>query len=228
MKKIVYIFIVIIVFCLSCTELDSYVEPSETLTGKLIDQISGNPFLTEQPNGFRIRLVETSWSDQPQPEYFWGKEDGTFTNTKVFMGTYEVTPVEGAFFDVEPRIIEIKGKINLDFEVVPYLSLEVLRVERPTPETLEIVYRISRTKETDKILDSRVFVSTNPNVGTNIFDADLSPMRDFSEIKDSIVLQDIYEEKIEGLQPNKTYYVRIGARTDNKSKRYNFSKIYSF
>lgn len=210
----------------ACSQLDNYAEPAETLTGKIIDRVTGEPLVSEQPNGFRIRLLETSWSETPQPEYFWGKADGTFVNTKIFAGTYEVTPVEGAFFDVEPRSIEIKGKVNVDFEVIPYLSIDVLQIERTSPETLEVSYRFSRSKIGDKILDSRVFVSTNPNVGTNIMDADLSPMRDFSEIDDIDALSNTYVEKIEGLNPKKTYYVKVGARTNNSSKRYNFSKTY--
>lgn len=130
------------------------------------------------------------------------------------------------FFDVEPRSIEIKGKVNVDFEVIPYLSIDVLQIKRTSPETLEVSYRFSRSKIGDKILDSRVFVSTNPNVGTNIMDADLSPMRDFSEIDDIDALSNTYVEKIEGLNPKKTYYVKVGARTNNSSKRYNFSKTY--
>lgn len=106
------------------------------------------------------------------------------------------------------------------------MSIDVLQIERTSPETLEVSYRFSRSKIGDKILDSRVFVSTNPNVGTNIMDADLSPMRDFSEIDDIDALSNTYVEKIEGLNPKKTYYVKVGARTNNSSKRYNFSKTY--
>lgn len=210
----------------SCGKLDNYAEPEETLTGKLIDKISGETLLTEQPNGFRIRLLETSWSEAPQPEYFWGKADGTFRNTKIFAGTYEVTPVEGAFFDVEPRSVEIKGKVDLTFEVIPFLSLEVINIERISPEVIEVSYRIKRSQIGDKILDSRVFVSTNPNVGTNIMDANLSPMVNLSEIEDEKVLSDTYTERIDGLNPKKTYYVKVGARTNNANKRYNFSKTF--
>lgn len=225
-KRLFISFLSLSLMLVSCSEIDNYSEPEETLTGKLIDKVTGETLITEQPNGFRVRLTEISWSYTPQPEYFWGKSDGTFKNTKIFAGTYEVTPVEGAFFDVEPRSVEIKGKVDLTFEVIPFLSVDVVKVERPTAETIEVSYKINRSQVGDKILDSRVFVSTNPNVGSNIVDASLSPLRDLSTINDEEILSKTYVEKIEGINPNKTYYVKIGARTNNANKRYNFSKTY--
>lgn len=227
MKRLfLFALFVMTMLMLSCTTIDNYTVPSEKLSGRLIDKTTGEVFVTEQPNGFRIRLLEISWSDTPQPEYFWGKADGTFNNSKIFKGTYEVTPVEGAFFDVDPKIVEIEGNTCLDFEVLPFLRIEALKVERITRGSLEVSYKIIREIAADKIIDARVFVSTNPNVGSNIIDSELSPMKDFSEIDDREVLSHIYTEKIEGLKENKTYYIRIGARTNNSNKRYNFSKTF--
>lgn len=226
MKKInlaVCLFVATIL--ISCDKLDNYDGPQETLTGRVIDEITGEPIVTEQPNGFRIKLSEISWSDSPQPEYFWGKADGTFTNTKLFAGMYEISPVEGAFFPVEPQKVEVKGSVNVDFKVTPYLSVSASEIKRTDAGTLEVTYTIARSKVGDKILDSRVFVSTNPNVGANIIISDLSPLKDLKEVADADVLKTTYKETITGLQSGKTYYVRVGARTDNVSKRYNFTKI---
>lgn len=210
---------------ISCGELDNYDGPQETLTGRVIDEVTGEPLLTEQPNGYRIKLSEISWSDNPQPEYFWGRADGTFTNTKLFAGTYEISPVEGAFFPIEPQKVEVKGSVSVDFKVMPYLSVTASEIKRIDAETLVVTYTIARSKVGDKILDSRVFVSTNPNVGSNILSNDLSPLKDLKEVADTEILKTTYQETIKGLQSGKTYYVRVGARTDNASKRYNFTKI---
>ena len=73
----------------SCT-VDTYPLPEETLTGKLICP-DGTNLITEQPNGFKIRMneiVDGKIADIPQD--FWGKADGTFRNTRIFEGSYIV------------------------------------------------------------------------------------------------------------------------------------------
>lgn len=225
MKKINYLMLLFITtLIISCEKLDNYDEPKESLSGRLIDQTTGETLVTEQPNGFRIKMSEISWSDNPEPEYFWGKADGTFNNSKIFAGTYQVTPVEGAFFTVDPQTIEIKGSVNIEFKVIPYLSVSVIEINRIDDETLDVTYSISRKQVGDKILDSRVFVSTNPNVGINILSNELSPIKDLKDIPDEDILQNTFKETIKGLTKDKSYYVRIGARTDNASKRYNFTQ----
>lgn len=226
MKKInILMLLLIVVLTMSCEKLDNYDDPKERLTGRLTDQMTGDALITEQPNGFRIKMSEISWSDNPEPEYFWGKADGTFNNTKIFAGTYEITPVEGAFFPVEAQTLEIKGTVEIEFKVIPYLSVSVADIKRINDETIEITYTIARKQIGDKILDSRVFISTNPNVGTNILDNDLSPLKDLKDIPDEEILQTTFKETIKGFVKGKTYYVRVGARTDNANKRYNFTKV---
>ena len=216
--------LITVVVLAGCTEIDNYDEPGETLTGSIIDEVTNKPIITEQPNGFRIKLSEISWSDNPQPEYFWGKADGTFNNTKIFKGTYEVSPVEGAFFPVEPVTTEIKGTTKLEFVVTPYLSVNITNTSFSNG-VLNVSYKISRTKVGDKIADARVFISTNPNVGSNILMNELSPLKELSDMDDTEILSTIFTETIEGFDAQKTYYMRVGARTDNSSRRYNLTEI---
>lgn len=206
----------------SCMDVDNYDEPQETIRGTVTDMITGEPLVTEQPNGFRIQLAEISWSDSPQLEYFWGKADGTFQNTRLFPGTYEVIPVEGPFFDIEPKTVEVSGVTVVNFEVMPYLHVTA-SIQR-NGETLNVTYNIERQRVGNKIIDVRVFVSTNPNVGFNIINTNLSPMRDLSSTPDEEILQTTYQETITGLETGRTYYVRVGARTDAGDRRYNFTK----
>ncbi|MDR1982141.1 MAG: DUF3823 domain-containing protein [Tannerellaceae bacterium] len=222
MKKYLIVCLLFGLFA-SCDKLDTYDEPKETLTGAVIDITTNKPIQTEQPNGYRLRLMELSWSDNPIPLYFWGKADGTFNNSKVFAGEYEITPVEGAFFSPAPQTVKIKGTVNVEFKVTPYLSVHADQITLANDQLL-VKYRILRTQEGDKIYDSRVFVSTNPNVGFNVLIGSLSPLRDLRSIDDQTILQTTFEEQITGLEKGKTYYVRIGARTNNPSLRYNFSE----
>lgn len=225
MKRIYYLLYIVLmsILSVSCSEIDNYDGPSETLTGCVIDEVTNKPIITEQPNGFRIKMEEVSWSDNPQPEYFWGKADGTFNNTKIFPATYEISPVEGAFFPVEPVKAEVKGTTKIEFKVMPYLTVLISDILYEG-DRLNVTYTISRAKTGDKIIDSRVFVSTNPNVGSNILENELSPMKDLSGISDEEILKTTFKESISELEKGKIYYVKVGARTDNPSKRYNFTE----
>lgn len=222
-KKNFLMYMLLILGIVSC-EIDNIDVPSAAISGSLIDETTNKPLVTEQPNGFRIKMIETSWSESATPEYFWGKADGTFKNTKVFSATYDVQPVEGAFFPVDPVSVKIDKSKTIDFTVTPYLSIHPKRVEI-VGDAIEVEWTISRSKVGDKILDTRVFVvHDNPNVGTNYFTTALSPMVDLSGISDEEALSTTYKQTITGLTKGKTYYVKIGARTDNSSKRYNFTE----
>ena len=122
MKKTIIALCILAVAVVSC-KVDTYNLPSETLTGKVVCA-DGTPFITEQPNGFRIRLDEVVDGKITNfPQYFWGKPDGTFRNTKIFKGTYVVQPVEGAFLPVDPVEVEISGETELTFEVTPNITI---------------------------------------------------------------------------------------------------------
>ena len=90
----------------SC-DVDNYDGPDGTLTGSVIDAITGQPIQTEQPNGYRIKYKEISWSENATDQFLWGKPDGSFNHTKLFAGTYEMTAVEGAFVDSETEVVDI-------------------------------------------------------------------------------------------------------------------------
>lgn len=228
MKTIDLLFISLIMWCVSsCSPIDNMPGPEACITGSLICESTNEPFITEQPNGFRIKMLETSWGEGVTPEYFWGKPDGTFKNSKIFSATYEIEPVDGAFFPVTPITVTIEESANVDFVVTPYLTINVSKIEQSN-NSLKIEWTITRSKVGDKILDTRVFVFDNPNVGTNIFTESLSPMIDLSGISDEEALSQTYTQVIEGFSSNKTYWVRVGARTNNTLKRYNFSEVEKF
>src|SRR5690554_6913395 len=90
----VALFCIIAVNISACLEKDEYEAPNAAIMGSVIDKNTGQPIQTEQVNGIRIKMEETSWGDDYVPTYFWVKQDGTFQNTKVFSGVYTVTPVD--------------------------------------------------------------------------------------------------------------------------------------
>src|SRR3546814_17940890 len=103
MKRPYYIMlrplVIIALFAMTACEVDTYDLPSETLTGRLVDT-DGEPFVTEQPSRFKIRMMEDGASPFSD---FRGKEDGTFCNTTIFTSKYKIHPYTGNSFQVEPR-----------------------------------------------------------------------------------------------------------------------------
>lgn len=123
----------------SCSlfELDNYDAPEETLVGQVVTAGTGEPVLTDQGSeGIRVRLTELSWGENvtPNPDIFC-MPDGSFQNTKLFKGTYNVR-VDGPFIPLlreddrgvpladETQTLDIGGTTEVVFEVQPFLKVE--------------------------------------------------------------------------------------------------------
>lgn len=138
MKKIAYLLYSLFIFS-SCSmfELDNYDEPKETVQGEVVDIATGEPILTDQGSeGIRVRLTELSWGKNvtPNPDFFC-MPDGTFQNTKIFKGTYNIR-IDGPFIPLiressdgipladETKTVDIAGITKVKFEVQPFLKVE--------------------------------------------------------------------------------------------------------
>lgn len=221
MKKITYCILSVLWLMTSCElfELDAYDAPAETLQGSLKDA-EGNSFITEQPNGFKIRIMEEGSST---PRDFWGKTDGTFLNTKIFKGTYKIVPTDGAFFPVDTVTSEIAGITTLDFEVIPFLKVDATITA--VGEDLRATYSIEQALGAGKIRNARLLVSKwNPNVGMNY--SDKSVVRDLSGVPDATIVQTEYTDEIIGyLESGVIYYARVAVLANNSIGKYNFSPV---
>lgn len=207
-----------------CTKVDNYPEPDKTLTGKIIDAETGEPLYTEQPDGTRIKLLQTDWNDNPIPQYFWAKTDGTFRNTKIFKGKYDVIPVDGPFIPLtEPQKIDLSGgESDLTFKVVPFLRVKLLEVS-VNGTTVIVSYKIERPSATFKITDAKVFVSTTSQATNASFDNKLTQTNDLQGTDDNVILATTYTASIT-LPEKRSFYIRVGARSeDNVSRRYNYT-----
>lgn len=232
MKRLIHISIsCLFVFAMNaCLQTDEYAAPSETLLGSIIDKNTGQPIQTEQTNGIRIKMDETSWSDEPVPTYFWVNQSGSFQNTKIFHGTYTITPVDGPFFPVEGKSVEIKGKTEMNFEVEPFLNVEITDIKQ-NGGNVDVSFKISRSTASFKITDARVFVSNIQYVGNSTFLNNktgqvLTPSINLNSVPDETVLATTYTLNVVGLESGRTYYLRVGARTnDDVQKRYNYTDI---
>lgn len=176
MKKILLYIILcaapLMVF-LSCTEWDNYDEPKETFYGNIIDKGTNENMFTDHThdNGTRVKMMEYSWSETPDPFYFAVKGDGTFQNTKIFKGTYDIT-VFGPFVPILPiKDVVIKGKVKMDFEVEPFLRIILTREPvKNADRTVTFYYKVERGTTTApyatrNLSSFKLHGGTNPYIG---------------------------------------------------------------
>jgi hypothetical protein len=198
MKKIVFCTLLFTLFSFSSCDLfklDNYDEPEETLQGEVVDAVTGERVLTDQGSeGIRVRLTELSWGPNVthNPD-FYCMSDGSFQNTKLFEGTYNIS-IDGPFIPLaredergvpladETKTMDIKGVTKVKFEVQPFLKIEW--VGEPTVSNGKITAKVRVTRavsESDfqakiepmggysssflNVTDIQLFVSYSSSVG---------------------------------------------------------------
>lgn len=157
-------------------EVDNYEGPKETFKGKFTDKVTGEPFQTAiGNNGIRIRMMEYSWSDDPQPYDMYVMQDGRFNNTKVFKGEYGVTP-EGAFVPLEEERIKIQGVVEKNYEVEPLLRIEwvgepVINSDGTVDVQIKVTRGTANPDYQQALNDVWLFVSETNYVGIHSYSA---------------------------------------------------------
>ncbi len=248
MKKIFYslIFLIAVSFFSSCElwELDNYSEPKETIKGKVIDEVTGDLVLTDQGSeGIRVRLRELSWEETPTPDNFdfFCMKEGTFQNTKVFKGFYNVR-IDGPFIPLvrinnvgdtiadESKYIEIKGVTEVEFKVQPFLKLKwvgeptvkdgkitatfiVERAVSPADFKAKIEPMGNYSDDFLNVTDVRLFVSQVPYVGYREWDNRYSVQIDYDGNSfESLFGKPITVTTNGVIPPGRTVFIRAAAR----------------
>ena len=205
MKKIKFYSLLCAVFLMtSCQmfEMDNYDEPSETIWGEVVDEATGKRVLTDQGSeGIRVRLTELSWGENVQhnPD-FYCMLDGTFRNTKIFEGDYNIR-IDGPFIPLVRENTDgtllfdgsqntrISGTTKVKFEVQPFLNVEFVGdpqvsngvISAKVKVTRGVTNEIFREKiepmgnwkdEYLNITDIQLFVSYSSTVGYRARDDD--------------------------------------------------------
>ena len=160
MKKTIFYSLFSALFMLtSCSmfEIDNYEEPAETIWGEVVDEATGKRVLTDQGSeGIRVRLTELSWGDNVQhnPD-FYCMMDGTFQNTKLFKGEYNVR-IDGPFIplvreNTDGTLLhdgsvntEISGTTKVKFEVQPFLNVEFVGDPQVSNGVIKAQVRVTR------------------------------------------------------------------------------------
>jgi hypothetical protein len=237
MKSIVKIALVMAsMICLYACELDNYEGPDAQIAGRILDP-DGNLLRTEPgSSNMRIKMDELSWAAGDSsiaitPRYLNVKIDGTYTNTKLFAGEYRMTPVEGAFYpyDEEGDLVDLKGSVQKDFTVIPYLEVDWVEEPRVTADTLiEASIHFKRNAKDGEfmpdLLNARLCISSNQYVGNNNYYSDLisgAVTVTNAQEGQTIVLKTSRKVKYTGAD----YYVRVGVCCNDTYKKYNYTTI---
>jgi len=177
--------------------IDNYDEPKETIKGTVYDVETGEPVLTEQnSNGTRVRLTELSYGDNVShnPD-FYCRDNGTFQNTKIFKGNYNVR-IDGPFIplcreDQDGNVIDdctvytdIKGTTTVNFLVQPFLRVEFVGEPSVSDGIVKAKIKVTRATSVEEfksmvepmggyqdyftnVTDVRLFVSYSSTVNSS-------------------------------------------------------------
>ncbi|GGM93559.1 hypothetical protein GCM10010967_28400 [Dyadobacter beijingensis] len=227
MKSILYILLIPVLLC-AC-KIDDVDAPDSTFEGKLVDA-GGNGIQLEQgASSARLKMEELSWSNAPLPLFLNLKQDGSFINNKLFAGNYRVTPVEGPFYPVAEKTVDIQGSTKLDFTVIPYLNVNwVGEPALNADKKLSVSFKFQSNPAPEGLnkpnpLDYQLFISTNQYVGNNNWDntavGAVVPVTAAREGENITITSSV------PMKYSTTYYVRVGVRVNDTYKKYNYTTI---
>ena len=243
MKKIFYYSALCLAIAItsSCSKVDNYPAPSDTLTGSTIDEATGKTLQTEVGGGgTRVKLLETSYSANPVPIYFQSKQDGTFNNTKVFSATYKVS-VEGPFVPIvqtdntgtvvsdSSQTVVLKGSATVNFKVQPFLRIEwvgtpVVNADKTVTVQVKITRGTNIPAYQLDVTNINLYVSNTQYDGSNNYDPRYSTLTSYSGSTGTALLgQTISITTTGGALPDQDVYFRVGARINAGLNQYNYT-----
>lgn len=244
MKRILYTLMVgtSLLTVFSCKKIDNYDGPTETLQGRIIDAGTGQNVQSEvsgdNGNGTRIKLLEISWSSNPTPLYLATKQDGTYTNTKVFKATYNMI-AEGAFVPMDlagadkTQTVKVQGgTTTVDFTVDPFLRVDwvgepVINSNGTVSVQVKVTRGTSNPAYQLNITNLALFLCPYEYVGNNNYDPRYSTVLTYSGTTGNAIVGQTITLTSTGALPQKDWYLRVGSRIAYGTNRYNYSTIKS-
>lgn len=219
----------------SCMKIDNFEAPSAKIQGRIIDKTTGQPMLLDQGVS-HIRIWEMSYSEHPNPQDLAIKEDGTYYNDKLFSGTYDMLPRDGAWWPCDTTYNVAIGKSGTvqDFEVTPYLHvIDFDATLNGTELTLTCRLQAPVTDGLPQIREIRPFINNNIHCGPGnridyyYNDANRINLRKmWSAIGDAQGNQTVapYTLTVQ-LKAGYTYWVRMGVQVNDTYTSWNLSEV---
>lgn len=225
---------VLLIAVTSCMEVDNWDEPDVRVHGRIIDFYSGENILTSQGD-WGIRIWERTWTaSEPTSQSLNVMQDGSYNNSKLFAGTYDMLPYGGPFWPVDTvHDVSFKGSVEQDITVTPYLILKGFEYARNGLKlTLKVQLQAPIRNGLPNLVEIKPFLSLNQFCGaTNFIDLpeynntrkqiNRSWMEEVGDVEES----GIYTIGPIPVKPGYTYYVRVGANVNDANRKYNYTEI---
>lgn len=165
-------------------EIDNYDAPNATLRGQFINKVTGNLLETSQGTGnMTLRIKEISYAHGDETvtvaeQSLNVMQDGTFQNTKLFAGTYEMWPYESCCYESTQAMQTVTlhgGKATeIEFEVTPFFEVEWVGEPWQDAEGyIRARFKFHCNPRPDESYTqaepnmAKLFISTSVKVGTN-------------------------------------------------------------
>ena len=239
MKQITYIFLgVMLLGFSSCLKKDNWDEPDMQLSGTIMDSYTGKPLLTSQ-NDWKIRYWERSWTESvPINQEIPVKQDGTYNNSKMFAGTYDILPYGGPFWPVTDTVKNVvlgagKNGGQQDFTVTPYLQVVDFETSlQGTDLTLKVRLKAPIRAGLPNMVDIKPFLSLTNFVGESNYiniaefnDKRIQVNKSWIDENGDVETSKLYTIGPLPVKSGYTYNVRVGANVNDANRKYNYSEI---
>lgn len=235
MKKILYIILgVILVSVTSCMEIDNWDEPDAHVSGRVIDSYTGEELLSSQGE-WGIRIWERTWNESvPNHQSLAVKQDGTYNNSRLFAGTYDMLAYGGPFWPSDTiKNVVFGGTTQQDFTVTPYLQLIDFETSlNGLKLTLKCRLKAPRREGLPNLVEIKPFLSLTTFCGaTNAIDiGEYNNKRKQINKSWAEEVGDVDESGVYRIGPlpvkaGYTYYVRLGANVNDANRKYNYTEI---
>jgi hypothetical protein len=238
MKNIIYfLFGAVLLSLASCQKIDNWDEPVARLYGNVIDTYTGTNLLMDN-NDWQIRIIDRTWEKMnpgtvAQYQTLAVRSDGSYNNSKLFSGTYDMLPYDGPFWPVDTvKAVVLDKETQQDFKVTPYLQVKDLTATLVgTGLTLTCTVKAPIITGLPNLYEVKPFLSLTTFCGNSnyINIAEYNNLR--KQINKTWVAEvGTADSKSYTMGPlpvksGYTYYVRVGANVNALSRRYNYSPI---
>ncbi|NDP27054.1 MAG: DUF3823 domain-containing protein [Flavobacterium sp.] len=221
-KFIKIITLVIFAAFLGSCELDNLDEPTAGLSGKIIDEKTGELVTQDIINGTVVEIREFGYATVG-PQNLVIKNSGNYENSRLFENKYMVMPIRPNFQPIATQEVVIKGQTKLDFTVKPFIRLLDAKIEKVGTKVVA-TFKMEQTTA-DLIKKIGLYSNRDPNVGEFMQTAKTEVNLNAVAVPDQIYTVELETAGNINIVAGKTYYFRVGALTVLPETRSNYAPL---